>query len=186
MDVEIDNLRAAWEWAVERGRFEPLERAAAGLSLYCGVRSRAPEGEAAFRAAADRLAGMYGAGGTGPAEGAPVEGLRAQARMRLWQGVSACGWHLTAIAERSLRQSLELLDRPELAACDLRLERGILLYTLGNLGFDAGRKDIQQQLEESLALFRALDNRWWAGRTLFLLGCVALDAAEYGQRDPAV
>jgi tetratricopeptide (TPR) repeat protein len=179
MDAEVDNVRAAWEWAVGRGRIEPLERAAAGLSLYCELRSRDPEGEAAFRATADRLEGMYGAGGTGPVEKVPVVGLRALARMRMWQGVSACQWHLTAIAERSLRQSLELLDRPELAACDMRLERGILLYTLGHLGFDAGREDTVQRFEESLALFRALDNRWWAGRALYFLAILAMDAAEY-------
>jgi len=180
MDAEIDNVRAAWSWAVERGRVAELEQAAEGLSRYYELRALAPEGEAAFQAAGDKMVELYGLEEMKPGQALPADGLRALARMRMWQGFCGWNWHHTEDAHRALRQSLEILGRPELTGYDTRQERGILSFTLGWLGFDTGREMTKQRLEGSLALFKALDSRWWTGRALILLAILELDLGQYG------
>ncbi len=39
LDAEIENLRAAWDWAVEQSRFEPVDHALFGLYAYFTTRS---------------------------------------------------------------------------------------------------------------------------------------------------
>ena len=60
MDVEIDNARAAWDWATEQRDGERLPQAVEGLGHYYERRLRHQEGEAAFRSAVE---GLGGAGG---------------------------------------------------------------------------------------------------------------------------
>ncbi|MDQ4078631.1 MAG: tetratricopeptide repeat protein, partial [Chloroflexota bacterium] len=55
--VEFDNVRAAWQWAVEQGKLDVLQRANS-LSVFCNYRSRFPEGAQAFEQAARRLERM--------------------------------------------------------------------------------------------------------------------------------
>ena len=56
MEADIENARAAWDWAVEQGHVERLDQAADVLASFCDLHSRYQEGEAAFRSAASMLA----------------------------------------------------------------------------------------------------------------------------------
>jgi diguanylate cyclase (GGDEF)-like protein len=59
MDVERENARAAWDWAVTLGNLDRLGRSLQGLChCYNYPRKRLQEGEAACRAAAERLWAM--------------------------------------------------------------------------------------------------------------------------------
>ena len=57
MDADLENILAAWRWAVGQGDVERLDRAADALWLYCQWRARFSEGERAFSAAVQRFAG---------------------------------------------------------------------------------------------------------------------------------
>lgn len=53
--TEIDNVRAAWQWAVDHAKVREIQRGAGGLFYYCELRSRFMEGVDALKAAANRL-----------------------------------------------------------------------------------------------------------------------------------
>ena len=52
---EIDNCRAAWQWAVKHHKWEELRRAAGTLFAFWDIRTRLQEGEEAMGQAADVL-----------------------------------------------------------------------------------------------------------------------------------
>ena len=52
MDVESENARAAWDWAVEQGQVERLDQALEGLYWFYQWRLRLQEAEAACQSAA--------------------------------------------------------------------------------------------------------------------------------------
>jgi len=55
LDGQMDNIRAAWRWAVAKKDGEALAAAAWGLSRYCLLRGLFQEGERLFSAAAEAL-----------------------------------------------------------------------------------------------------------------------------------
>jgi predicted ATPase/DNA-binding SARP family transcriptional activator len=56
IDSEFENMRAAWEWALEHGDEAAVAGALESLHLFCDMRSRHQEGAALFLLARDRLA----------------------------------------------------------------------------------------------------------------------------------
>jgi predicted ATPase len=175
MDIEIDNAHAAWSWAAERGHIDPLDRAMEGMFLFYNRRSRYQEGEAAFRRAAERLTKIRVLGTVDH----PADGLRVLAKALLFQAMCAWQQKRTEVAQPLLRGGLDLLERPELAGHDTRMERALLLWGIGSVGWDTGREAIRERFEESLDLFRALDNPWWIASVLNILGISAWRWGEY-------
>ena len=55
IEGEIDNIRAAWSWAVEHSRVEDIDQAQHAFVMFCAVQSRFLEGVAAFSKAAEML-----------------------------------------------------------------------------------------------------------------------------------
>ena len=55
IEADIGNARAAWEWAVERGYVQELDRAMDGLCRFYEWRGRYEEGEAACLAVMQAL-----------------------------------------------------------------------------------------------------------------------------------
>jgi predicted ATPase len=70
MDAEIENARAAWNWALGQGAVQRLEQAMEGLCLFYTRRGRYREGRAACQAAAEKL----------------LEAPGVQAQALAWQG----------------------------------------------------------------------------------------------------
>jgi tetratricopeptide (TPR) repeat protein len=60
LEAEIDDSRAAWEWAVEGRRWDLVASALDGLSLFFEMRGRLQEGEAAVARAATGLSAAIG------------------------------------------------------------------------------------------------------------------------------
>ena len=48
IDTDFENIRAAWNWAVEQGNAAMLEPAVEGLYLYLTFRNRLMDGEQLF------------------------------------------------------------------------------------------------------------------------------------------
>ncbi len=55
IEADIDNIRAAWSWAVEHSRVEAIDQAADPLNMLCGFQSRFLEGIDAFEKATRML-----------------------------------------------------------------------------------------------------------------------------------
>jgi tetratricopeptide (TPR) repeat protein len=166
MDLEIENARAAWNWAVEQGQVERLDQALEGLCRFYDLRGRWQEGETACRVAADRLA----AG----------EGMRVRAKALAWQGRFSLKLRGTGPAIELQRQSLALLEMPELAEQDTRSERAFTLWQMGEAMAYRGY-ECTKLFEQALALYRALGDRWSMAYALEGLGWQARNSGAYGE-----
>jgi predicted ATPase/DNA-binding SARP family transcriptional activator len=166
MDLEIENARAAWTWAVEQGQVERLDQALEGLCRFYDLCGRWQEGEAACRVAADRLA-------TG-------KGMRVRAKALAWQGRFSLKLRGTGPALELQRQSLELLEMPELAEQDTRSERAFILWQMGEAMAYRGY-ECTELFEQALALYRELGDRWGMAYALEGLGWLDLHSGTYGE-----
>jgi predicted ATPase/DNA-binding SARP family transcriptional activator len=173
MKAEIENARAAWHWAVEQGQVERLSRAMDGLCRLYIRHGRTQEGEATCQEAAERLSSMARQAVT-----ACDDRLRVLARLWTWQS-DFCGYlRHTELEDQLLRQSLSLLDGPELADEDTRAEKAFLLY---RMGYKADFKRGKQLLEQSLALYKELGDRWSAALVLRMLARSAWGRGDYAE-----
>ena len=171
MDVEIDNARTAWDWAAERGQVERLEDAIDSLCRFYGWRGRCTEGEAACQFAAQKLAATASGG----------DGHRVWARTLAWQSDFSQELGRTELANQLLRQSLSLLEGPELASQDTRPEKAFVLMLMGWMAFGSDREQTRRLWEQSLALYRALDDRWGTATVLRALGSLAVNSSTYDE-----
>ena len=107
IEDEIEDARAAWGWAVERGQVDQLDQAMEGLGLFYDWHTRYEEGETAFHAAAEAMATAKEA-----LPATPVEKLRTWVNTLSWQGLFAFRWGHADQARECLGQGMDLLDRP--------------------------------------------------------------------------
>ena len=155
MQAEIEDVLAAWEWAVEQGDAASLNRGMEGLRLFYRYHGYAPDWSP-FEIGSARVGGGHQVGtcaaGAGP--GAAIPGISADAGLGRSFGPL-------------VREGLALLDEPELAGQDTRRERALALMLLGAEARDNDRPDEARRLfEESLALYEAVGDRHGMGEVL--------------------
>lgn len=152
-----DNLRVAWEWAVDRQDSPLITQMSDGLFLLHELRGSYREGIELFS----------------KAEALPDPAARAQVlsrKGRLLYRLSALGE-----AQQNLEQALTLADSPQ--------ERAFCLNNLGLVALSEGHALAAQELfEQSLALQREAGNRWGIANCLYNLGTVGL---SFGQHEAA-
>jgi DNA-binding SARP family transcriptional activator/predicted ATPase len=184
IEQEIDNARTAWNWAVEQNQIQRLDRT---LDVLCGFYSRlgrCREGEAVCRLAAERLLAVH-ASRQEAAETLPQatsgEGLQVLSRILTWQAAFTRDLGNIDAARQLTEQSLALLDKPRLAHRDTRREKAFALLHIGRCV--SGRQGVPLW-EQSLALYRALDDRWMTANVLHMLGTSRRTTGAYaeGQR----
>ena len=164
LDREIDNARAAWDWAIERAQVEQLGRAVEGLCRFFVWRGRAQEGEAACRSAAERLRSITSS-----------EGLLVLASILAWQGSFCYSLGHLETASNLLGKSLGVLGQTELADRDLRSVKAFALAKLGLVIQLAvvDHQEARRLYQESLTLYRALNDRHGIATVLWYLGRIA-------------
>jgi predicted ATPase len=156
--AEIENLRAAWQWALARGRLDALRQAMIGLFWLYNGQARFQEGEAIFRRAAeafhmDRPHGvLYG------------QFLALQGWFPLLAGYHAEGGEL-------LRRGIAILRD-----LDARAALALPLLFAGRWGVLA---DAGAALEESLAIAEATGDRWIVATAHQYLGINASENGAY-------
>lgn len=184
MDEEIENVRAAWAWACERGQLERLDQGADGLGFYCSVHWRRREAIADFQMAATSLA-----------ETRHVRALpdgyrrRVLANTLVWLAYFHNAGGSYERASQLSEQSLGLLDVPEHAlrsgdlkpSEDVRHERAFALAVKAQSVAHVDPRTAMQLHEQSLALYRALGDQWRIARQLFLLAYIARHLGDYGE-----
>ena len=175
MGVESENLRTAWEWMVERGQAPALDQAMAGLCYFYKWLRQYKLGERLCRRAVEGLAVLGEAGREEDfdrPEGAQVaeraERERVLARALAWQGVFCHRLGRHEEARGLLERSLERLDNLASAHGDaqdgmqeqIQRARAFALWRLGNLVADMDHQDPQPFYEQSLVLYRRLEDDW--------------------------
>lgn len=181
---EIENARAAWNWAISQTRPAQIDNYVEGLFLFYEMRSWYEEGEEAFARAADQLRGI-GRGELTPAgsgEGTQGNSEELQRALVLGKVLARQGWFNLRLARfeqanELMQESLRLL-RPlgnDLAIAFTLSGLGVVTETLGS--YDQAKA----YQEESLALFRAAADQWGITNALIRLGNTAIALSQYRQ-----
>jgi tetratricopeptide (TPR) repeat protein len=177
--AEIGNVRAAWRWAVDRGRVVDIEQGLESLYLFYHGRGWVQEGERAFREASASLAGSEEAEGD-------IEALvYGQLLARQARFSHRLGRH--ADARELLQRSLALYDRlladqdsPARAA--VQREKAFSLFAQSAVLRGEGEYEAAQRVcGESLALYRACDDRPGTASALKTLGIIQGSRGEFGE-----
>jgi tetratricopeptide (TPR) repeat protein len=176
IQADIDNAMAAWHWAAEQGHVARLAQAIEGLGIFFEWRGRYQEGESTYRAAAEKMAAIKA-----QSPSAPADGLRLWARLLTWQSVYSGALGQSEPAREQLQRSLALLDTAELAGNDTRWEKAFARLQMGYNMVDSNPEAASRLAGQSLALYRALEDRWGSAQALVLLGESAWHLGDHEQ-----
>jgi predicted ATPase/DNA-binding SARP family transcriptional activator len=168
MDVEIENARAAWYWALKQRAMERLAQALEGLCLFYDWHLRYQEGEATCRAGVERLeATVSGAG------------LQILTSLLTWQAYFCTKLGRRKAASQILEQSLAILDGSDVHDTGYRRAKAHTLRVSAELARDSDREGGRRLYAQSLALFQELGDQWWTARVLQRLGWAAWQLGDY-------
>jgi predicted ATPase/DNA-binding NarL/FixJ family response regulator len=148
INIELDNVRAGWEWAVHYHKAAEVEAALYSLGDFYWLSSRYPEGQQIFAGAATAFSGN-----------AAVYG-----KLLARQGTFCQAMVLISKARALLEESVALLRQ-----VGVRDDLAFALYWLvACLYFDPNFSSTTatQYLEESLEIYTELDNHWGMGEVL--------------------
>ena len=169
LDFEVENLNRAWSWAAAHGHVAGILETLDGLGLYLQWRGRADEGNAAF---GDAAAALKEAGA-----------VRQEARALAWQAHFARVLGQIDRAAELLEGGRRIVNDLALNGIDCRSERGFVLMQLGAVAAGQDADAAKAYYLESLALFEALEETWFAAEALLGLGHVCLIQGDFvGQR----
>jgi predicted ATPase len=172
MDLEIENARAAWTWAVAHGQVGRLGQGVEGIWLYHSQRLRLQEGEAAFQAAVDALEA--------------TDSLEAQ-RLRAKCLLLCSNFHTYQLRRDSsielAHQGMAALQELEAAGHDVRGEMALAASheARWQLWFDLDPLEAYQGYRRSVALCEELGDRWGLARALASLGWAAEFLGRFGE-----
>ena len=161
IEADMDNVRAAWVWAVDHGREEALGRVLPSLETIYAMQGRFQEGKASFALAASKL---------------PAESLiygRALVRQGIFQILLGHYEKAKALLQKSMAL-FERHDAPEDVAFTLQ-HLGRTIYQQGAYA------EAKPYMLESLALYQKLGDPVGIADNLNNLGIVAEVLGEYEQ-----
>lgn len=156
IEQEMQNIRAAWQRAVDHASFEVIGLSLESLNRFYDMLTLFDEGEQVFREAAERLA--------------PLAKTETE-RLILGRLIARLGWFARRIrsGEEARRITLESINI--LNAVDARLETAFPLNTLGCIARDEGNHaEAIRFIRDSLMIYRDGRDKWGVGFTLFELG----------------
>ena len=163
---EIDNIRAAWQWATEHKREAEIAQACHALWFFYDTRSWYQEGERAFRAAAEALGINEWDEGKSAVLG----------KIMACYGGFCFSLNWADKARKLLEESLAILRRHHAMA-----ETGFALLRLSEVAMFLENDTLaaQDYLRQSLALFREVGYRWGIAYCLRWLGFAAFILEDY-------
>jgi hypothetical protein len=143
MDLDIENARAAWYWAVAHGQVRRLAEGVEGMWLYHSQRLRLQEGEAAFQAGVRALEAI---------DSPEAQRLRAKCLL-LWSDSHTFRGTKDTSSELAQR-AVALLQELEAAGHDVRAEMALAAYCEGrwHYWFDPNPLEAHQSYRRSVAL----------------------------------
>jgi predicted ATPase/DNA-binding SARP family transcriptional activator len=175
--VEIENVRRAWQWAVEQAHVEQLHQATDALFYFHWQRIRYREGESIFQQAASSLSALV------PRSPDALDDVRlALARIESRQSILSIFTENSAQAASLLQHARSLLEEigsvPRLQQ-DVQRERAFVLWRMA-WPRSRDREGAQHLYEQSLALYQTLDgDRWWMAWLLSDFGRMTHEAGNY-------
>ena len=148
---DLENIRAGWEWALERRHLALIDRALESIALFFETRNWSQEGAAMMARAAAQLEGERNA---------------TLGKILAWQGVFVIRLADYSRARELLQTSLAIFR-----AVNARDEMAFALNNLGTVAERLGEPAEAKRLyESSLALARETNDAWGVARALSNLG----------------
>ena len=167
MELDVENLRAAWRWAVETQDWQAIAGGLEGMSLFADLHFRFEEGERACRTV--------------------LEHIPAQPNTHLFSALTTWQAHFLrrlGQAERArqlLQSELERLGALREKGSDIRSERAQVLFELGELNMHIDREKARVYYQQSLEIFQEIGDNENMGKVLSRFGEVVHHAGEYAQ-----
>jgi tetratricopeptide (TPR) repeat protein len=158
MDVEIENIHSAWDWAVAQHEIALLDQSMEGIRHYSVIRRRIQDAETMFRQAAERLEAVA-------TEDAP----RVYARLLCTQGCFSDG---DEGKQGLYQQSLAVIEVLDEEGQDIRYERALVQNFLGRVVVSSDLDEALRLYKDSLRLFHDLSNSYWMADVLTGIGAV--------------
>jgi predicted ATPase/Flp pilus assembly protein TadD len=171
IEVDQENARAAWNWAVEQSDVIGIDLAISGLCLFYDMRDRFYDGLAICEAASERLRQLP--------ESPTVQ--RVLAKTLIWH-IRFLGYLGQIETIRAIFQEVTtLIESAEKSHEDVRAEKAFALLTISYFtSFEEENKQrAWEQLEQSLDLFRQLGDRWGEFNAHNALGNAARRIGNY-------
>ena len=175
-DIEIDNIRLAWTWAVEQGRVQGLLQIHLGLGELYEVSSRYGEGVEVFQRASDRLYDIYQERKATLNVGYQEIG-EIYSQMLAWQA-----WFTYRLGQYEQAQELlaESLSIPDQTASGSQWQRAFPLYQMGAIAWYTGQYDsAKQYLEEALAIGQRTNGLFVIFTSLTHFGLIEANLGNY-------
>ena len=174
IDLEVENARTAWLWAVDHGQVDRLTQGIDALSLYYIWRVRFVEGETALRAAAKGLEEIADVGADSAARRLWARALTLWGNFLIEQGHRDPG-------TEAIRRALALTDELEAAGHDARAERALALHSMAIIKryFHPDPRDAEALCRQAIALFEQVGDRWSTARSLDALGILIEDLGRF-------
>jgi predicted ATPase len=164
IEGELDNLRAAWTWALKRQDDNDIDRAQESISLFCYMRSRNQEGWTLFQHALQRLA----------AKESPTDQRALDDQERLMGRLKARSGLLHSQFAKSAPE-IEGAIRESLAVAEVNSDEAEIAYSNLALGHYHSRVtgNFEQALshfELSLERYQSLAELYYVAHTLHRVG----------------
>lgn len=160
IENEVENVRAAWNWATIDRQTARLTATAEAMGLLLSWQGRAEYGESAFHGTADAL--------TPPANDEEQVLL---AYLLGWQASFAYFHRTAAEVAALLDQALDRLNSISQQGRSAVAARAFLQYMRGGMALSALDMGAGlPALEQSLALFERVGDAWWSAMVLERLG----------------
>lgn len=165
IETDMENIRAAWDWAVGEQELVLLAAAAASLGTFYYRQGRHQEGQELFSQAAAL---------TGNSE---TEQQLALARLVYWQGM----FEPAAAARQNLLQAALTILETAVPDSNSRTGQAAILLELGMVAYGQGQHETAERyFEQSLIRCRLAGDRWGEANVLCEMGVNAWIRGEYG------
>ena len=171
IEADIENIRQAWQWAVNRGKIELLAHALESLNFYIDMRTRYTEGLQLFHFAKEQLYADLQ-----PEHELIASRVRSRFyRLTIMSGIDP-GHDVQAGIEASLEMARRYGDQHEIGFCLHLLAIWLIMQMLTPEDVRAEQR-VMGYLQESLDIFRAIgdsfyesENLTWIGNWQLMLG----------------
>jgi predicted ATPase/DNA-binding SARP family transcriptional activator len=171
---QVSNVRAAWQWAIERRKTKEIAQSLDSLSFFYEVRSWYQEGEAALGEAVEALRGVASATGEGEKED---QALLGQILAR--QGRFCFLLSFFEKAENLLQTSLVFFR-----TLGLQREAASCINNLGNVSLRLGKcMEAKRLYQEGLAIYREIGDPRGIADGLNSLGVATRRLGEYREAE---
>ncbi len=167
IEADIENMRAAWDWAVAHKYLAQLYQAAFILASFYRRNGRYLEGESAFRSAADMCRTVQ------PSD----EQILTRAYLLFWLGSFISSWpEQIALIEECLSQ----MGRLDQADAKIKRPKAEMMYIAGFIAAEKGEPEKGRQLlQKSLTLFQEIEDSFWQTEVLTAFANVLATSCEY-------